>query len=218
MDEPLSNLDAKLRDRAARGNPRHPEQVGIATIYVTHDQEEALAISDRICVMSGGRDRADRHAAGDLLRDPQTLFVASFVGTMNVLRPGAEPSLEARPAGVRRPVHALAIRPEHVGLAGRRGGRTTASACRGRSRSSPTSGARPISLVADRGRRARGPGRRTRAHGPRDRRGPAGDARSFRASARASAFDADGARVRARRLTPWLRLDFWTLVSLPGAG
>src|SRR5690606_20509171 len=55
MDEPLSNLDAKLRIELREEIRDIQKQVGIATIYVTHDQEEALAISDRICVMSAGK-------------------------------------------------------------------------------------------------------------------------------------------------------------------
>ena len=55
MDEPLSNLDAKLRVDLRDEIRDIQKKVGIATIYVTHDQEEALAISDRICVMNAGR-------------------------------------------------------------------------------------------------------------------------------------------------------------------
>ncbi len=55
LDEPLSNLDAKLREQARAWLKRLQEELGITTVYVTHDQDEALALSDRIAVMSGGR-------------------------------------------------------------------------------------------------------------------------------------------------------------------
>ena len=71
---------------AARRDPRHPaDRLGITTIYVTHDQEEALSISDRIVVMRDGSDRAGGHALRDL-QPPATAFVASFIGSTQ--RPG----------------------------------------------------------------------------------------------------------------------------------
>ena len=79
MDEPLSNLDAKLRVELRDDIRDLQRSLGITTIYVTHDQEEALGISDRICVMRGGRV----HQVGtpqDIYAQPATLFVASFVG------------------------------------------------------------------------------------------------------------------------------------------
>ena len=84
MDEPLSNLDAKLRVELRDDIRDLQHSLGITTIYVTHDQEEALVISDRICVMQGGRV----HQVGtpwDVYSKPATLFVASFVGAMNVM-------------------------------------------------------------------------------------------------------------------------------------
>ena len=83
MDEPLSNLDAKLRIELRDEIRDLQRSLGITTIYVTHDQEEALVISDRICVMQGGRVHqvAPPH---EVYGRPATLFVASFVGTMNV--------------------------------------------------------------------------------------------------------------------------------------
>jgi len=84
MDEPLSNLDAKLRV-AMRADIRALQQkVGITTIYVTHDQEEALAISDRIAVMSDGRVRQVGRPWEVYLR-PADRFVADFVGIANLL-------------------------------------------------------------------------------------------------------------------------------------
>jgi ABC-type Fe3+/spermidine/putrescine transport system ATPase subunit len=87
MDEPLSNLDAKLRIELREKIRDIQKQVGIATIYVTHDQEEALAISDRICVMSNGRVE-QVGSPQEIYGDPQTRFVAGFVGTINTLQRG----------------------------------------------------------------------------------------------------------------------------------
>ena len=87
MDEPLSNLDAKLRVELREEIRDIQKQIGIAAIYVTHDQEEALAISDRICVMSNGHVE-QLGTPQQIYGNPQTLFVASFVGTINALQPG----------------------------------------------------------------------------------------------------------------------------------
>ncbi len=85
MDEPLSNLDAKLRIELREEIRDIQKKVGIATIYVTHDQEEALAISDRICVMSDGHVE-QIGTPEEIYGDPQTEFVANFVGTINQLK------------------------------------------------------------------------------------------------------------------------------------
>jgi ABC-type Fe3+/spermidine/putrescine transport system ATPase subunit len=82
LDEPLSNLDAKLRVRVREDIREIQQRVGITTVFVTHDQDEALSISDRIAVMSGGR--VEQYAdARSLYREPETTFVAGFVGAMN---------------------------------------------------------------------------------------------------------------------------------------
>jgi ABC-type Fe3+/spermidine/putrescine transport system ATPase subunit len=85
LDEPLSNLDAKLRVEM-RGEIRALQRtLGITVIYVTHDQEEALAISDRIAVMRAGRvEQVD--APRLIYEAPATGFVASFVGATNLFR------------------------------------------------------------------------------------------------------------------------------------
>ena len=84
MDEPLSNLDAKLRVQMRSMIKKLQRQLGITTIYVTHDQEEALAISDRIAVMNRGRimqvGKPDQ-----IYRKPENLFVANFIGNSNQL-------------------------------------------------------------------------------------------------------------------------------------
>ncbi len=84
MDEPLSNLDAKLRVEM-RGDIRLLQQkLGITTIYVTHDQEEALSISDRIAVMERGVVR-QLGKPWEIYMEPVDAFVASFIGTTNLL-------------------------------------------------------------------------------------------------------------------------------------
>ncbi|WP_312694509.1 ABC transporter ATP-binding protein [Caproiciproducens sp.] len=84
MDEPLSNLDAKLR-LEMRSVIRHTQKnVGITTVYVTHDQEEAMAISDTIAVM---KDGVIQHvgAPKDIYQRPKNVFVATFIGRTNIL-------------------------------------------------------------------------------------------------------------------------------------
>jgi ABC-type Fe3+/spermidine/putrescine transport system ATPase subunit len=82
LDEPLSNLDAKLRIRVREDIREIQQRIGITTVFVTHDQDEALSISDRIAVMSGGK--VEQYAdPRTLYREPATHFVASFVGAMN---------------------------------------------------------------------------------------------------------------------------------------
>ena len=84
LDEPLSNLDARLRVDM-RGEIRDLQQrLKITTVYVTHDQEEALAVSDRIAVMQAGRIE-QLGGPVDIYRRPVNLFVAQFMGTTNVL-------------------------------------------------------------------------------------------------------------------------------------
>ena len=84
LDEPFSNLDAKLRDRARDWLGALHRELGITTVFVTHDQTEALAMSDQILVMSGGRVvRAG--APLDVYRRPGSRFVASFLGRCNFL-------------------------------------------------------------------------------------------------------------------------------------
>jgi putative spermidine/putrescine transport system ATP-binding protein len=84
LDEPLSALDAKIRV-ALRGEIRAIQrQLGITTVYVTHDQEEALSLSDRVVVMSNGRIE-QIGTPSEIYNFPSTAFVASFVGTLNLV-------------------------------------------------------------------------------------------------------------------------------------
>jgi iron(III) transport system ATP-binding protein len=84
LDEPLSNLDAKLRDRARIWLGELRTQIGLTTVYVTHDQVEALALSDRIVVMNGG-SIAQTGTPQDIYEHPAEPFVADFIGTTNFL-------------------------------------------------------------------------------------------------------------------------------------
>ncbi len=84
LDEPLSNLDARLREETRDELRALQRRLGITTIYVTHDQEEALALSDRIAVMKSGVC----HQVGtpeEIYQQPRDRFVASFVGHSNIL-------------------------------------------------------------------------------------------------------------------------------------
>ncbi len=84
MDEPLSNLDAKLRVEMRTVIKQIQNEVGITTVYVTHDQEEAMAVSDRIAVMNNG-DIQQIGTPKILYQRPANLFVATFIGHTNVI-------------------------------------------------------------------------------------------------------------------------------------
>ena len=84
LDEPLGALDAKLRKRLQIELKALQEEVGITFIYVTHDQEEALTMSDRIAVMSQGR--SSRWARRkEIYEEPRTAYVADFLGVSNLM-------------------------------------------------------------------------------------------------------------------------------------
>ena len=113
MDEPLSNLDAKLRVemRTVIKNIQH--NVGITTVYVTHDQEEAMAVSDRIAVMNAG---VIQHVGTpkSIYQRPANLFVTTFIGRSNVIKgklvvDGGKTYLETL-SGYRAEIHT--VRPE----------------------------------------------------------------------------------------------------------
>jgi iron(III) transport system ATP-binding protein len=124
MDEPLSNLDAKLRIELREDIRDIQRRLGITTIYVTHDQEEALAVSDRICVMNKGNVE-QIGTPFEIYRKPQRRFAASFVGTMNFL-PGRIQGGQLTVGnnsvpfahGVGTGAVEVAIRPENVVLSG----------------------------------------------------------------------------------------------------
>jgi len=98
LDEPLSALDAQLRERLRRTVRRIQRELGITTVYVTHDQAEALAVSDRLAVVSDGRIE-QVGTPREVYRRPATRFVAEFVGDNNVFE-GTVSAVEDDSAGV----------------------------------------------------------------------------------------------------------------------
>ena len=132
LDEPLSNLDAKIRIQVRAEIRRLQQELRITTIYVTHDQEEALSLSDRVAVMRDGRV-LQVGPPRELYERPRTRFVADFVGTNNLV-PGEVQGRDAAARGgellvstALGPLRAiaagaisgrcvLAVRPENVTL------------------------------------------------------------------------------------------------------
>lgn len=123
MDEPLSNLDAKLRVEMRTGIRELQRTMGITTIYVTHDQEEALAVSDRIAVMNMGVVEQVGKPY-DIYTNPVNTFVANFIGVSNFLDAQADPSgihvlgatLPLSLKDKRTGAVKLAVRPEQITL------------------------------------------------------------------------------------------------------
>jgi len=105
LDEPLSNLDPTLRERTRRELRALIQRVGITTVFVTHEQDEAFDLGDRVAVLQQGR-LEQVGTPEDLYERPASLFVATFVGRANVLKDGAARALGGAPGEV------LAIRPE----------------------------------------------------------------------------------------------------------
>jgi iron(III) transport system ATP-binding protein len=112
LDEPLSNLDAKLRISVRRELRALQQRLGLTTIFVTHDQEEANTICDRIAVMNAGVVQ-QVGTPMELYERPANLFVASFLGSANILDDRAGVAV---PAGKR-----LVFRPQHATLAAAEG-------------------------------------------------------------------------------------------------
>ena len=134
MDEPLSNLDAKLRLRLRSELKSLQRSLGITTLYVTHDQEEALSLSDRVVVMDHGRVQ-QVGTPQDVYQRPANAFVADFVGQANrlplavievtkerLMATALGQQLEVRLPDQRRPQPSTngfaLVRPEHVRLLG----------------------------------------------------------------------------------------------------
>ena len=107
LDEPLSNLDPALRERTRHELREVIKRVGITTVFVTHEQEEAFDLGDRIAVLNQGR-LEQTGAPDDLYEHPVNLFVATFVGRANVFRGKAAQALGANGKGV------LVVRPERL--------------------------------------------------------------------------------------------------------
>ena len=133
LDEPLSNLDARLRAELRIEMRRLQRELGITTVLVTHDQEEALTVSDRVAVLRGGRLQQVASPT-ELYEQPANRFVADFIGRMNLMsvdRESTEGGIGVyRLAGAARitapagpmtgsPAGVLALRPEaiHLGAA-----------------------------------------------------------------------------------------------------
>src|SRR5712664_1927021 len=85
FDEPLSNLDAKLRRRVREEIRDLQQKLGLSVVYVTHDQEEALAVSDQIIVMDNAAI-AQQGTPTELYREPASRFVADFIGDANLVK------------------------------------------------------------------------------------------------------------------------------------
>ena len=110
MDEPLSNLDAKLRVQTRAEILKLQKRLGTTTVYVTHDQVEAMTMGDRIAVMSGGVIK-QLGSPKEVYENPRNVFVASFVGSpaMNLV---PAPLVDAGGSGI-----TAGFRPEHVAVA-----------------------------------------------------------------------------------------------------
>ena len=128
LDEPLSALDAKIRVTLRHEIRTIQRQLGITTVYVTHDQEEALSLSDRVVVMSEGRVE-QIGSPFEIYNFPATPFVASFVGTLNILPAQVIDAGAGRLSVAGQEIHitravqgqagstiSLALRPEMVSL------------------------------------------------------------------------------------------------------
>jgi putative spermidine/putrescine transport system ATP-binding protein len=116
LDEPLSNLDAKLRLEVREEIRALQQRLGLTTIFVTHDQEEALAVADRMAIMHDGK--VQQVGAPDMLYErPANLFVADFLGKMNFFRGGlAEGGIFGTDKGARIRVATGPQGPGHVGV------------------------------------------------------------------------------------------------------
>ncbi|MFL6796748.1 MAG: ABC transporter ATP-binding protein [Xanthobacteraceae bacterium] len=139
LDEPLSNLDASLREGMRQELKRLQRQLGLTTVYVTHDQAEALAISDRIAVLDNGTI-VQLGTPNEIYFRPRNAFVAGFVGAANLLRGRVEADTAAERVGAVRlnggatlaclfvaaaqagAEIAIALRPEWIAVAANGGG------------------------------------------------------------------------------------------------
>ena len=167
FDEPLSNLDAKLRGQMRTEIARLQRRLGITTVYVTHDQTEAMTLGDRVAVLKRGHPAAARDARASSTTSPVNLFVAGFIGTppMNFLPATVEGNQVKLPFGTVTIPEAKAekaqgkglliagIRPEHFedaavmdsgqGTRARRSRPPSTSSSGSATRPTPTSRSRP---------------------------------------------------------------------------
>ena len=162
LDEPLSNLDARLRERSRVWLSQVTRQVGLTTVYVTHDQSEALALSDRVAVMNGGRV-SQLGTPREIYDNPADPFVADFIGSSNFLHgrvnPGDAPRgrtpvilsngqtlLAHDVKGLAGPV-LVALRPERLSIHATRPADGTENALQGRITGRSYLGARTLYLL-----------------------------------------------------------------------
>ncbi|WP_422016082.1 ABC transporter ATP-binding protein [Reyranella sp.] len=117
LDEPLSNLDAKMRVSVRRELRALQQRLGLTTIFVTHDQEEANTICDRIAVLDAGKVQ-QVGTPMELYENPANLFVANFLGSANILDERCGLSIPAGKRLVFRPQHAALTSPEGAALRG----------------------------------------------------------------------------------------------------
>jgi putative spermidine/putrescine transport system ATP-binding protein len=126
MDEPFSALDAGLREHLQIEVKKLQRKLGVTTMFVTHDQNEAMSIADRIVILNGGRVE-QAGTPTEVYARPQTRFVADFMGTNNIFTAsfsqGSEVSLEGVPLGAAtgdlaklEGKHVIAVRPEYLEL------------------------------------------------------------------------------------------------------
>ncbi|RXT08954.1 ABC transporter ATP-binding protein [Ammoniphilus sp. CFH 90114] len=146
LDEPLSNLDAKLRHELRNELKRLHQEIGVTTIFVTHDQEEALSLSDRIVVMSHGNIE-QIGKPWDIYHHPKTEFVHTFIGSTNridgtlVSKSGTELTIKTAQGLIRSTTHSVDtniggpisayVRPEKIRLVHDHGGELTTNQFRG---------------------------------------------------------------------------------------
>jgi iron(III) transport system ATP-binding protein len=126
MDEPLSNLDARLREQMRVELKKITKSIGVTTLYVTHDQAEALSLGDKVCVMNAG-EILQMAPPNDVYARPVNLFVAQFVGEMNFVTGKVTGANQVESPWGRMQTSVpgsvavgaevtLAIRPEHVNV------------------------------------------------------------------------------------------------------
>jgi ABC-type Fe3+/spermidine/putrescine transport system ATPase subunit len=115
MDEPLSNLDTKLRDEVRLEFRRLQRRLGLTVLFVTHDQREALLLSDRVVLMESGR-LVQSGSAEEIFRHPVNRFAASFVGVSNILDGEQDGNTFVSDAGLRLPLPSSVSGIRHVGI------------------------------------------------------------------------------------------------------
>jgi len=127
LDEPLSNLDAKLRRHVREEIRQIQQRLGLTAVYVTHDQEEAMAVSDRIIVMKNA-EIAQEGSPHDLYDRPASAFIADFIGDANLIdiditKTGPETEITLQDRTLTLPLHTttkgpakLVLRPHHITL------------------------------------------------------------------------------------------------------